>query len=226
MRIHKALILVIVTIAATSYAGDRTLLLVDDNDVLYRAGVKRTLTPLQRQNEPALAPTEPWEKLLGYVSAHRVGDEIYLHYQCYSAAAPNGIGVCLGISKDDGASFTKPGFGVWNTTAGKPSNIVFYPGPKFYFGSVLYEPDSVNPQRVWKMIFWDEQVPAAHPTWKVPGLYTAVSSDGIHWTQLGAVGEVKVLGAYGNPDVQPPKVSERADDMPEGAVYSTRSAKC
>jgi len=47
----------------------------------------------------------------------------------------------------------------------------------------------------------------------VPGLYTAVSHNGIHWTQKGDVGVPRVLGAYGNPG-QPPHVSADPTSKP------------
>ena len=52
---------------------------------------------------------------------------------------------------------------------------------------------------------------------KVPGLYTAVSKDGTHWSQLEPEGEPAVIGAYGNPGIMPPLVSANASNVPSGS---------
>lgn len=70
-------------------ATNRTLLMVDDHDLLYRAGLQRKLEPLTRSTPgvPVLAPTEPWESLLGYVSVQEVGGKLMMWYQSYAAAS-------------------------------------------------------------------------------------------------------------------------------------------
>lgn len=42
--------------------------------------------------------------------------------------------------------------------SGVKTNIVYAPGPSFYFGSVLHEPEDPRPERRFKMIHWQEQV--------------------------------------------------------------------
>ena len=50
----------------------RTILLVDDHDVLYRSGTVRVLRPLDRAVEnPVIAADKPWETLIGYCSVYR-----------------------------------------------------------------------------------------------------------------------------------------------------------
>ena len=53
--------------AASLSVSNRTLLMVDDYETLYKAGLARHLEPLRRVHPgvPAIAPTEPWESLLG-----------------------------------------------------------------------------------------------------------------------------------------------------------------
>ena len=74
--------------------------------------------------------------------------------------------------------------------------MVFTGSPKFYFGSVLYDPQSAASR--YKMVYWDIQTPAG-TSWRVPGLYTAHSDDGIHWTNAQLWGVPKIVGAYGDP---------------------------
>ena len=89
-------------------------------------------------------------------------------------------------------------------------------GPSFYFGSVLYEPHDPDPDRRFKMVFWDIQRSAVWD--KVPGLYTAVSADGVHWRQQEAPGTPSVIGGYGNPGVQPPLASKNASSVPSASA--------
>ena len=117
--------------AAPSLHGtNRTLLLIDDHDVLYHAGTKRVLQPMARLTPgvPAVAPTEDWEALLGYVSPHRMVDgSLVLYYQCYGPGmvkiSNSTCGVCLATSGDDGGTWAKPKLGVFAGT-----NVVFSPG--------------------------------------------------------------------------------------------------
>ena len=147
-----------IPVRAESTSTTTTLLMIDEHHVLYRAGATRVLEPLTRVTPgvPAIAPTEPWEELLGYVSPHRVVDEkglsqLWLFYQCYGAgmhAVTNTtLGVCLATSDDDGHTWLKPRLGVYPNT-----NVVFAPSPSFYFGSVLYEPDEHDAARKFKMV--------------------------------------------------------------------------
>ena len=60
-----------------------------------------------------MAPTEPWETLIGYVSPVVVGNVTWLYYQSYITAgqgAVNGSGcyVCVAHSTDHGSTWTKP----------------------------------------------------------------------------------------------------------------------
>lgn len=53
-------------------AKGRTLLFVDDHDILYRSGTKRVLQPLKRHAaKPLLEMAKPWEVAIGYTSVHR-----------------------------------------------------------------------------------------------------------------------------------------------------------
>ena len=120
--------------------------------------------------------------------------------------------MCLAISKDDGKTWTKPDFGVgFNGT-----NAVWSPGSRFYFGSVLYEAEAEDSMR-FKMVFWDIQASVTNASISVPGMYTACSADGINWSQLHPQGEPSLLGAYGDPNSQPPKSSMHPDRRPTGS---------
>ncbi len=55
-----------------SAAAGRTILFVDDHDVLYRAGTERVLTQLKRHaGNPVVKPEKPWEVQLAFTSVYR-----------------------------------------------------------------------------------------------------------------------------------------------------------
>ena len=189
--------------------GSRTLLMVDDHELLYRAGLRRELEPLQRlqPGTAVIVPDQPWENLLGYVSVQEVDGSLMMWYQSYVAGSSghiNGSGcfVAVAYSSDRGTSWTKPALDILKTADGGKTNVVFAPGPSFYFGSVLHEP-SAPPASRFKMVYWDLQLgpgPApGNPPSHVPGLYTAVSPDGLRWTQQEPLGQPKIVGGYGDP---------------------------
>jgi len=53
-------------------ATQRTLLLVDDHDILYRAGMQRVLQPLTRHGQNPLlgGRAKPWEIAIGWCSVY------------------------------------------------------------------------------------------------------------------------------------------------------------
>ena len=55
-----------VVLVVSTHADTRNLLMIDDHDILYHAGTKRILEPLDRGpavGKPALSATEPWEQV-------------------------------------------------------------------------------------------------------------------------------------------------------------------
>jgi hypothetical protein len=203
-------------------AVNRTLLMVDDHDILYRAGLMRRLEPLRRPTPgvPVLRPTEEWESLLAYTSVQRVGDDkLMMFYQSYAAQAGhsvNGSGcfVCLATSSDDGITWVKPELGVLKSKSGLDTNVVWAPSPKMYFGSVLYEANAVADKR-FKMTYWDFQ---KHPVkgFLVPGLYTAFSADGVKWVNGQPWAEPKIMGGGGGGSA-PPFADQNASSIPAPA---------
>ena len=75
--------------AAATTDRRRTLLFVDDHDVLYSAGLRRQLQPLERHSPgtPVIAADRPYEELLAYAAVHIIGGEYRMWYQAYSASA-------------------------------------------------------------------------------------------------------------------------------------------
>src|SRR5436190_5236261 len=106
-----AVLLCVLTAVA---ASARTILFLDDEDVLYRSGTKRVLVPLRKDAaNPLLKGHEkPWETSIAWTSVYR--NPTNGHYQLwYQAFAGDGARdktrrctVCYAES-DDGVHFTR-----------------------------------------------------------------------------------------------------------------------
>jgi hypothetical protein len=67
----------------------RTILMVDDHDILYRSGTERISHPAQRHSDKAIIAAEkPWDRMIGYASVYRDPQtgKYQLWYQAYSGA--------------------------------------------------------------------------------------------------------------------------------------------
>ena len=95
-------------------AKGRTLLMVDDHDILYRSGTNRVLNPAQRHSDrPLIAMDKKWEVGIAWTSAYRNPNtgKYQLWYQAYAGGRAGDkrlkCVVCYAES-DDGITFTKP----------------------------------------------------------------------------------------------------------------------
>jgi hypothetical protein len=108
LLISLALVVTKITTSTGSSSADgrRTLLFVDDHDVLYSAGLRRQLQSLERHSPgtPVIAADQPYERMLGYTAVHIIEGEYRMWYQAYSAGATY---VCYATSRD-GLAWTKP----------------------------------------------------------------------------------------------------------------------
>src|SRR4051812_22586448 len=95
-------------------ARGRTMMFVDDHDILYRSGTIRVMNAALRHSEAALiSQTRPWEVAIGWVSVYRDPEtaRYQLWYQAYPARRAGDkrleCVVCYAGS-DDGITFTRP----------------------------------------------------------------------------------------------------------------------
>src|SRR5690349_5477534 len=124
MKLGEALLLAVVggwigvaavrASAAEPKAAGRTLMFVDDHDVLYRSGTTRVMQPAQRHSEQAvISQTKPWEVAIAWTSVYRdpQSGKYQLWYQAYAGKRAGDkkleCVVCYAES-DDGIHFTKP----------------------------------------------------------------------------------------------------------------------
>jgi hypothetical protein len=172
----------------TGLAKGRTLLFVDDHDVLYRAGTTRVLQPLKRHADKAILDmSRPWEVGIGYTSVYRdpASGKYQLWYQAY---AGNRAGerrlkcvVCYAESSD-GLHFDRPELDLFPYQNQK-SNIVLVSNAGYgdrYCCSVLVDANETDPARRYKMAYYDWSMVGNR---EEPGLHVAFSPDGIRWTK-------------------------------------------
>ncbi len=117
----------------------RTILLVDDSQVLYRSGTERVLRPLDRHpKNPMLPSDKPWELTVAYCSVHR--DQETGHYQLWYQAWGK---LCYATSKD-GIQWVKPNLGLHEYEGERDTNILLDIG---FGGGVLFDPRDPDPSR-------------------------------------------------------------------------------
>lgn len=195
----------IATAEAGAPAKGRTLLLVDDHDVLYRSGTQRVAgVPVRHSERAILSSDQEWEMLIGYTSIyrnHQTG-KYQLWYQAYAGGRGGDrrlkCVLCYAES-DDGITFTKPELDLF-PFKGKKSNIVLDSNAGFgdrYGASVIVDERESDPARRYKLAHYDWSVVDGR---EEPGIQVAFSPDGIHWTKHPGTLLKTPYGRY----VQPP----------------------
>lgn len=184
------LIMMIAALASCMAAADKkTILLVDDHDVLYRSGTERVLNPAKRfEGNPVIKQDRPWETALGWVTVYRdpKSGKYQLWYQGYAGSRAqkktDRCVVCYAES-DDGIHFTKPNLGLFPFNDIKDTNIVLIANGGYsdrYCNAVVFDPLDKDPARRYKMAYTDFSMDGGK---EYPGLCVAFSPDGIHWTK-------------------------------------------
>jgi hypothetical protein len=185
MKTSLLLNLLFATIVGASLAdqtspSSRTLLFVDDAQVLYRSGTYRILHPAKRHAvNPVIAQDKPWEVTISYNSVYRNPDtgKYQMWYQALVKASPETLTVCYAES-DDGVRWTKPNLGLFKHE-GKDTNMVLEPVDGHYGASVLIDPRDPDAARRYKMAIFRAVEENGK---KALGPAVAFSPDGIHWT--------------------------------------------
>jgi hypothetical protein len=175
----------------TGMTNTRTILLVDDHDVLYRPGTERRLRPLDRHPGGSVLPgrDKPWEIAIGWVGDYRdpITGRYQLWYQAFAGRqAEKRTHRCLVCyaESSDGIHWTKPDLDLYDYNGMAPTNIVMLSNGGYsdrYANSVLVDPRDPDPARRYKMATYDFSVDDDGV--ERPGLVVAFSPDGIHWTR-------------------------------------------
>jgi hypothetical protein len=199
-------------LASALSAAPRTVLFVDDHDILYRAGTRRALHPAARHPaNPVLGEEKPWELAIGWVSVQRDvrTGKYQMWYQAYSKPVAkqktHDSLVCYAES-DDGVRWVKPNLGLFDFNGIRDTNIVMIGNGGFsdrYTNSVVVDPRDPDPRRRYKMIFYDWFRQGER---EYPGLAAAFSPDGIRW--IKAAGGPMIHTLYGGAGQSPPFAGE------------------
>ncbi len=189
-------------------AAGRTILLVDDHDVLYRSGTRRVINPPKRHaDNPLIKKDQPWEIQIAWNTVWRdpKTGRYQMWYQAWNTLPPKRPESCVVsyAESDDGIHFTKPQLDLFPFNDVKQTNIVLVGagGHSYrYANSVLVEPADPDPARRYKMAYFD---------WgKDPGLFVAFSPDGIHWKKHSSEPLSRI--SYGDVEEAVPFADERA----------------
>jgi hypothetical protein len=206
----------------------RTILLVDDEDVLYRPGTRKQIEPLVKPaGNPVLAPTKPWEGMIGWVSVYRdpATGKFQMWYQAYNEKRTEDKRfrcVVAYAESTDGKEWTKPNLGLFPYYETAHTNIVLIGAPNGYgdryCNSVLVDPRDTDPARRYKMVFYDWEPDDDRNLGA--GMRVAFSPDGIHWTRHEGMVSKTGFGAKG-------KQPQYADEGPylEGPPKNGRPFK-
>ncbi len=187
------------------HAAQRTLLFVDDEDVLYRSGTQKRIEPLRKYaNNPVIFPDKPWEGMIGWVSVYRdpTTGKCQMWYQAYNEKrdADKRLKCVVAYAESaDGKRWVKPSLGLFPYYESKNTNIVLIGAPNAYgdryCNSVLVEPRDPNPARRYKMVYYDWEPDDERNLGA--GMHVAFSPDGIHWTKHEGTVHKTSFGAKG-----------------------------
>jgi hypothetical protein len=144
--------------------------------------------PKRHSSKPLVPQLEPWETAIGWTSIYRRPQDgkYQLWYQAYVGARAGDerfrCVVCYAES-DDGLTFTKPELELFPYKDRPKTNIVLIGNGGYghrYCNSVLVDPREEDPQRRYKMAYYDWSKRDGR---EYAGLHLAFSPDGIHWTK-------------------------------------------
>lgn len=203
----RLLVIVLIGCHLPAVADSRTLLMVDDHEILYRSGTKRVLNPLKKHPANPILPgrDKPYEVAVAWMSVYR-NSSTGLYQLWYQAFAGNEARdrtrrcVVAYAESTDGVRFTKPNLGLFDFNGIKETSIVLVAngGTSDRYGvSVVVDPASLDPGRRYKMAYFDFTKDQGV---EYPGLNVAFSSDGIHWNKhrRGPLSRI-AYGDYGAP---------------------------
>lgn len=209
----------------SSFAAERTILFVDEHDVLFRAGTRRVLEkPVRHAANPLITEDKPWEMAIGWTSVHRDKSGKYqLWYQAYAGKRAqlktHECVVCYAESAD-GVTFTKPDLGLFDFNGEKNTNIVLIGSGLYgdrYGNSVIVDAKEPDAAKRYKMLYYDWAKNAKGEL--IAGLHLAFSPDGIHWTKHP---EAPLYGtSFGGKNVPPPLAGTnpfQETTLPDGRV--------
>ena len=151
-------------------------LFIDDYIIGTLRGVKKVLNqPTKHPKNPLLVPDKPWEGRLGFSSVMYDKEEGFykMWYGSYSVKTKRQA-LCYSTSPD-GIKWRKHLTTAWSSK--EHSNIVFGRTPEFNCAGVFKDPNDVDGERRYKMLYSDYPDGTA----KTASSSAAYSPDGVFW---------------------------------------------
>lgn len=186
------MLILLLAIATNALAASRTIMFVDDHDILYSSGTQRVLQhPVRHTKNPVIAEEKPWEMAIAWTSVHRdkASGKYQLWYQAYAGKRAqlktHECVVCYAESAD-GITFTKPDLGLFDFNGDKHTNIVLIGSGVYgdrYGNNVIVDTREPDASKRYKMLYYDWAMLPDGEAWA--GLHLAFSPDGKHWTKHG-----------------------------------------
>ena len=187
----------------------KTILMVDEHDILYRSGTERVLTPFTRHAANPVVPARehPWEVAIGWTSIYRDAEtgKYQLWYQSYTgdrlSERTHDCAVCY-AEPDDGIHFEKPMFDLFPFENHTKTNIVLIGNGGYsyrYGNAVVVDLAAEDESQRYKMSYFDWTPSGGR---EYPGLCVAFSPDGIEWTKhpIGPLSRMAYgSGVFGGP---------------------------
>jgi hypothetical protein len=205
MKPIPILIALLLAPPAVLHAAERTILFVDDEDVLYRSGTEKKVEPLRKyEGNPVIAPDKPWEGMIGWVSVYRnpATGKCQMWYQAYNEKRAEDKRLkCVAAYAEsaDGKTWVKPNLGLFPYYEVKDTNIVLIGAPNAYgdryCNSVLVDSRDPDPARRYKMVYYDWEPDDERNLGA--GMRVAFSPDGVHWTKHEGMVHRTSYGAKG-----------------------------
>lgn len=225
--IAKALLLA-AGLAFASTACAKTILFVDDEDVLYRPGTLRQVVVFEKYaGNPVIPPTKPWEGMIGWSSFYRDPEtgKYQAWYQAYQQTRPEDKSLRCVVAyaeSEDGLTWVKPDLGLFSFYEIEQTNIVLVGAGNDAYGdrygcSVFVDDHDPDPGHRYKMLHYDWET--GDKADLGAGIQLAYSPDGIHWTKYA--GGMVSKTAYGGKHLQPPFEDESIlleEQMKDGSV--------
>lgn len=204
--------------AKSTEQNSKTILFVDNSEILYYAGMERKLGELKKENTNPLIGSEDkaWEVLVSYNSIYKNSKtgKYQMWYQSYvGGQTPDKKLRCVVAyaESEDGIHWLKPELDIYPFYEVKKTNIVLLSneGHSTHYGaSVVVNENESDISKRYKMAYWDFVVRNGI---EVPGMCIAFSPDGIHWKKY--VNNPVLVGAYGDEE-QPPFHTGNGIDEP------------
>ena len=163
-------------------------LFIDDYWIAESKNITSSLhQPKKHPNNPLIKGDVSWEEA-PYCFGTAIYDEeesiFKLWYQSYNYSQPVATRTpILYATSKDGIKWERPNLGLYEFQESKNNNIIMqnYGYHDLYSPSVIKDTLEINPQKRYKMIWWD--FPLGDEGYQDDGMCVAFSPDGIHWNK-------------------------------------------